>query len=129
MHARIVRMFTRATRVAGAVMMFALPVTTVSRSRSDANGRLYTLDCGYAEFKDFGLASDTGCSMPGSSFSTRGGFRAIAQGAALPRMTFGGHIAHGSNAFQRSRACTMSRANRGSDRSREKNGSYSARNG
>ena len=41
-------------------MMFALPVTTVSRTRSDATVRLYTLDCGHAEFTDFGLGSDTG---------------------------------------------------------------------
>jgi len=60
MHARIVTMFIRATRVVGAAMMFALPITTVSRTRADANVRLYTLDCGYAEFKDFGLGSDTG---------------------------------------------------------------------
>jgi len=60
MHARIVTMLTRAARVAGAAMMFALPVTTVSRTRSDTTVRLYTLDCGHAEFKDFGLGSDTG---------------------------------------------------------------------
>ena len=60
MHARIITMLTRAARVAGAAMMFALPVTTVSRTRSDATVRLYALDCGHAEFKDFGLGSDTG---------------------------------------------------------------------
>ena len=60
MHARIATVFTRATRVASAAMLFALPVTTVSRTASDTNVRLYALDCGWAEFKDFGLGSDTG---------------------------------------------------------------------
>jgi len=60
MHARSATVFTRATRLARVAMLFALPVTTVPRTVSDTNVRLYTLDCGRAEFKDFGLGSDTG---------------------------------------------------------------------
>jgi len=60
MHARIVTVFTRATRVARVALLFALPVAHGSRTAADTNIRLYTLDCGRAEFKDFGLGSDTG---------------------------------------------------------------------
>lgn len=60
MHARVVAVFTRATRVAGMAMLFALPVFPVPRTASDTNVRLYVLDCGRAAFKDFGLGSDTG---------------------------------------------------------------------
>jgi len=121
MHARIATVFTRATRVVSAAMLFAMPVTTVSRTASDTNVRLYALDCGWAEFKDFGLGSDTGdydgrpAELADPCFLTREGrlrryvTGGTAEGAPLPRMTLDGQVvAQGSNAFQRSRVCSMS---------------------
>ena len=125
MHARSATVFTRATRVARVAMLFALPVTTVPRTASDTNVRLYTLDCGRAEFKDLwdaGLSATLPLSVSGGvaaqDMLAKLGFRTwivrpLVDQFCPRRPDTSSNVgvqftAQGSYAFQRSRESSMS---------------------